>query len=88
MPQVGDDDLLVRVRAASLNAGDLDYLYLRPPMARLATGLRTPKSGGLGRDLGGEVESAGKDVTTLKAGDEVSADMTLELPHSSTPATT
>ncbi len=77
MPQVGDDDVLVRVRAASLNAGDLDYMYGRPPMARLATGLRTPKNRGLGLDLAGKVEAVGKDVTKLKAGDDVFGDMTL-----------
>ncbi len=77
IPQVGDDDVLVRVRAASLNAGDLDYMYGRPPMARLATGLRTPKNRGLGLDLAGEVEAVGNDVARLKVGDEVFGDMTL-----------
>ncbi len=77
MPQVGDEDVLVRVRAASLNAGDLDYMYGRPPMARLATGLRVPKNRGLGLDVAGEVQAVGKDVTQLKVGDEVFGDMTM-----------
>ncbi len=60
MPQVRGDDVLVLVRAASLNAGALDYLYGRPPMARPATGPRTPKNRGLGLDLAGPVEAVDK----------------------------
>ena len=62
MPDVGDDGVLVRIRAASLNAADLDYLYGRPLLTRMGTGVRRPKNHGLGLDAAGEVEAVGKDV--------------------------
>ena len=76
MPVVGDDGVLVRVRAASLNAADLDYLYGKPLLTRMGTGLRTPRNRGLGLDAAGQVEAIGRDVTTVKPGDEVFGDMT------------
>lgn len=76
MPQVRDGDLLVRVRAASLNAADLDYLYGRPGIARLATGLRGPRNRGLGLDVAGQVVAVGDNVRGFQPGDEVYGDMT------------
>jgi len=76
MPLVGDDGVLVRVRAASLNAADLDYLYGRPLLTRMGTGFRKPKNRGLGLDAAGEVAVVGKDVTRFKPGDEVFGDLT------------
>jgi NADPH:quinone reductase-like Zn-dependent oxidoreductase len=76
MPHAGDGDLLVRVRAASLNAADLDYLYGRPGVARLATGLRGPRNRGLGLDVAGHVMAIGRAVTGFQPGDEVYGDMT------------
>jgi NADPH:quinone reductase-like Zn-dependent oxidoreductase len=75
-PVVGDADVLVRVRAASLNQGDLDYLYGRPSLTRMGTGLRTPRYRGLGFDAAGQVEAVGGRVTRFKPGDEVFADLT------------
>jgi NADPH:quinone reductase-like Zn-dependent oxidoreductase len=75
-PVVGDADVLVRVRAASLNQGDLDYLYGRPSLTRMGTGLRTPRYRGLGFDAAGQVEAVGRRVTRFKPGDEVFADLT------------
>ena len=76
MPVVGDDGVLVRVRAASLNAADLDYLYGKPLLTRMGTGLRRPRNRGLGLDVAGQVEAVGRDVTAVKPGDEVFGDMT------------
>ncbi len=76
VPVVGDDGVLVRVRAASLNAADLDYLYGKPLLTRMGTGLLKPRNRGLGLDVAGQVEAVGRDVTTLKPGDEVFGDMT------------
>jgi NADPH:quinone reductase-like Zn-dependent oxidoreductase len=76
MPAVGDDSVLVRVRAASLNAADLDYLYGKPFLTRMGTGLRTPRNRGLGLDAAGQVEAVGKDVTQFQPGDEVFGDLT------------
>jgi NADPH:quinone reductase-like Zn-dependent oxidoreductase len=75
-PVVNDDDVLVRVRAGSLNADDLEYLYGRSPFTRIATGLRKPRIHGLGVDVAGQVEAVGKDVTQLRQGDEVFGNMT------------
>jgi len=75
-PVVGDDGVLVRVRAASLNAADLDYLYGRPLLTRMGTGFRKPKNRGLGLDAAGQVEAVGKAVTQFKPGDEVFGDLT------------
>jgi NADPH:quinone reductase-like Zn-dependent oxidoreductase len=76
VPVVGDDGVLVRVRAASLNAADLDYLYGKPLLTRMGTGLRTPRNRGLGLDAAGQVEAVGRDVTTMKPGDDVFGDLT------------
>ena len=75
-PVPNDDEILVRVRASSLNQGDLDYLYGKPFLTRMGTGLRVPRRPGLGFDAAGEVEAVGKDVTRFKRGDSVFADLT------------
>ena len=76
MPVVKDQDVLVRVRAASLNADDLEYIYGKSPFTRIATGLRKPRIRGLGVDVAGQVEAVGKNVTRFKEGDEVFGNMT------------
>ena len=70
-PEAGEDSVLVRVRAASLNR--LDWYGLKGPlMVRVAGGgLRKPKDGGIGVDFAGTVEAVGAGVTHLKPGDEV-----------------
>lgn len=75
-PAVGEGDVLVRVRASSLNQGDLDYLYGRPLLTRMGTGLRKPRKGGLGFDAAGQVEAVGKKVTRFRPGDGVFGDLT------------
>jgi len=75
-PEVGADGVLVRVRAASLNQGDLDYLYGRPFLTRMGIGLRTPRHRGLGFDVAGQVEAVGKKGMQFKPGDEVFGDLT------------
>jgi NADPH:quinone reductase-like Zn-dependent oxidoreductase len=74
-PVVSDTTVLVRVRAASLNSGDLESLYGKPLIARGA-GLRKPRHLGLGVDVAGEVEAVGKAVTEFHPGDEVFGDLT------------
>ena len=76
MPVPKDDEVLVRVRASSVNMGDLDYLYGRPWVARLGTGLRGPKNKALGLDIAGVVASVGARVTRFHPGDEVFGDLT------------
>jgi NADPH:quinone reductase-like Zn-dependent oxidoreductase len=75
-PVAGGDGVLVRVRAASLNQGDLDYLYGRPFLTRMGTGLRKPRHRGLGFDVAGQVEAVGEKATRFKPGDEVFSDLT------------
>ncbi|MGW0195601.1 NAD(P)-dependent alcohol dehydrogenase [Nonomuraea sp. NPDC003201] len=70
-PEIGDDDVLVRVRAASVNAGDWHLLRGLPYIFRAQAGLTRPKAHLLGGDLAGEVVAAGKNVTALRPGDEV-----------------
>ncbi|MEW1840394.1 NAD(P)-dependent alcohol dehydrogenase [Nonomuraea angiospora] len=70
-PEIGDDDVLIRVRAASVNAGDWHLLRGLPYIFRAQAGLTRPKSPLLGADLAGEVVAAGGSVTALRPGDEV-----------------
>ena len=70
VPTVGDHDLLVRVRAASLNPADWHLVNGLPHISRLQVGLR-PKVAGLGVDLAGEVVEVGGAVTSFQPGDEV-----------------
>jgi len=75
-PLVTDQDVLVRVRASSLNADDLEYLYGKSPFTRMAIGLRKPRIRGLGVDVAGQVEAVGRAVTNFHEGDEVFGNMT------------
>ena len=70
-PLVKDDEVLVRVRAAAVNPPDWAGVHGEPYIVRLAYGVRRPKHGVRGTDLAGVVEAVGKDVTRLRAGDEV-----------------
>src|SRR5215468_443995 len=69
-PVPRDDEVLIRVRAASVNP--VDRLFRgKPYVLRLMTGLRKPKDSRVGTDVAGEVESVGTKVTCFKVGDEV-----------------
>jgi NADPH:quinone reductase-like Zn-dependent oxidoreductase len=70
-PDIGDDEVLVRVHAASIHVGDWILMTGVPYVMRLATGLRRPKHRVPGTDVAGTVESVGKDVRGLRPGDEV-----------------
>jgi NADPH:quinone reductase-like Zn-dependent oxidoreductase len=69
------DQVLVRVRAASVNRADLDGLGPRPGFIRPVIGLRAPRNTRMGIDVAGVVESVGANVTRFRPGDEVFADM-------------
>jgi NADPH:quinone reductase-like Zn-dependent oxidoreductase len=71
MPVAGDDDVLVRVRAASVNPLDFHFMRGTPYLVRAVAGLRRPRFNGLGADMAGQVEAVGKNVTEFNAGDEV-----------------
>jgi NADPH:quinone reductase-like Zn-dependent oxidoreductase len=70
-PQIGDDEILVRVNAASVHVGDWILMTGSPFVMRMATGLRKPKNPVPGTDVAGTVEAVGKDVQRLRPGDEV-----------------
>jgi NADPH:quinone reductase-like Zn-dependent oxidoreductase len=68
-PVPNDDQLLVRVRAVSVNP--LDLTIRGPWLIRPILGMRKPKDTRLGVDYAGVVEAVGKNVTQFKPGDEV-----------------
>jgi NADPH:quinone reductase-like Zn-dependent oxidoreductase len=70
-PMPTDDEVLVRVRAASLNMADWYAMTGRPYVARMQEGLRKPKTNRLGVDYAGTVEAVGRDVTEFRPADEV-----------------
>jgi len=73
-PVPKENEVLVRVHAASVNARDWHYLRGDPYLARLTApdmGLRAPKQRILGTDFAGRVEAVGARVTRLRPGDEV-----------------
>jgi NADPH:quinone reductase-like Zn-dependent oxidoreductase len=70
-PLVGDDQVLVKVRAASVNPLDWHYMRGTPYLVRTQAGLLKPKDSRLGVDFAGQVEAVGKTVTEFAPGDEV-----------------
>lgn len=73
VPVAKDDEVLVRVRAASANPRDWHLMRGLPYIVRPQIGLRRPKSDVLGSDIALQVEAVGKDVTRFRPGDEVFA---------------
>jgi NADPH:quinone reductase-like Zn-dependent oxidoreductase len=71
MPAVADDEVLVRVRAASVNPVDWHTMTGTPYVARVGMGLLKPKSARLGTDFAGVVEAIGGGVSRFRPGDEV-----------------
>jgi NADPH:quinone reductase-like Zn-dependent oxidoreductase len=69
------DEVLVRVRAASVNRADLDGLKPKPGFMRLFMGIRAPRNHEVGIDAAGVVEAIGPDVTRFEPGDEVMTDL-------------
>jgi NADPH:quinone reductase-like Zn-dependent oxidoreductase len=70
-PAPKDNEILIRVHAASVNALDFHTMRGLPYIGRIVTGLRKPKNTRPGVDLAGQVEAVGKEVTRFQSGDEV-----------------
>ena len=73
-PTPKDDEVLVRVHASSINAGNMFPVSGKPFLARMSSGLLRPKHLNPGSDVAGQVEAVGANVTQFKAGDEVFGD--------------
>ena len=74
-PVPSEGEVLVRVRAASVNRADLDGMKPRPGFMRLFMGIRAPRDHRIGVDVAGVVEAVGSGVTRFQPGDQVFADM-------------
>src|SRR6266704_3252165 len=71
-PELGGDEVLVRVLAASAHIGDWHFMTGLPYLFRIAgSGLRGPKTRVRGTDVAGRVEAVGKDVTRFQPDDEL-----------------
>ena len=70
-PTAGDDEVLVKVHAASVNPLDWHYMRGSPYIMRLGTGLGTPNNTSMGVDFAGTIETIGKNVRRFKLGDGV-----------------
>jgi NADPH:quinone reductase-like Zn-dependent oxidoreductase len=70
-PVPKDDEILIEVRAASVNPLDWHFMRGTPYIVHIAAGLRKPKDQRLGVDVAGQVEAVGRNVTQFKAGDAV-----------------
>lgn len=74
-PVPGDNEVLIKIYASSLNAADWHIMRGDPSLARLFLGLLKPKYKILGADIAGQVEAVGKSVTQFKPGDNVFGDL-------------
>jgi NADPH:quinone reductase-like Zn-dependent oxidoreductase len=72
-PLTKENEVLVRVHAAALNAGDIFSMRGSPWLARFSVGFPKPKDYILGWDMAGRVEAVGEQVTRFRPGDEVFA---------------
>ena len=70
-PEIADDEVLVRVHAASIHIGDWVLMTGVPYVMRMMTGLGKPKNRVPGTDIAGTVEAVGPQVKSLRPGDEV-----------------
>ncbi|MCP4134092.1 MAG: NAD(P)-dependent alcohol dehydrogenase [bacterium] len=70
-PAPKDNEVLIKVHAATVNRSDCAMLWAKPFFMRFATGLFKPKNPILGTDFAGIIEAVGKDATLFNIGDKV-----------------
>src|SRR5205807_1839537 len=70
-PTPKDNEVLVKVHAASVNAADWHLMRGTPFLARFVNGLQKPKNTKLGADVAGRIEAVGRNVTQFQGGDDV-----------------
>ncbi|MDQ2661024.1 MAG: NAD(P)-dependent alcohol dehydrogenase [Actinomycetota bacterium] len=73
-PTPAVDEVLIRVQAVAVSAGDAFIMRGVPSAVRLAFGLRHPKRSIIGRDIAGVIEAVGSGVTKFRVGDPVYAE--------------
>ena len=71
IPTPKDNEVLIRVYAATVNRTDCGILWAKPFIMRFFTGLFKPKLLSTGTDFAGKIEAVGKNVSNFKAGDKV-----------------
>ena len=76
-PVPGDDEVLIKIYAAAVTAGDSIVVKGEPFVTRFATGLRKPKNTIPGKEMAGRVEAVGGNVTQFQPGDEVFGDLSV-----------
>jgi len=74
-PTPKDNEVLIKVQAASVNSTDWGFLEGKPFLVRLMYGLLKPKTKILGCDIAGRVEAVGRNVKQFQPGDEVFGDI-------------
>jgi NADPH:quinone reductase-like Zn-dependent oxidoreductase len=74
-PTPKENEVLIKIYAVAVNAGDWHLLRAEPFLVRLQSGLFKPKHTILGADIAGRVEAVGKDVKRFKVGDDVFGDI-------------
>lgn len=74
-PVPKDDEVLVKVRTASINSWDWDMIMGKPFLVKVLTGFSKPRKPIIGADIAGVVEATGKNVQYFKPGDEVFGDI-------------
>ncbi len=70
-PTLAENEVLIKVFAATVNRTDCAMLRAKPFIMRFLTGLLKPNQPVLGTDFAGQIESVGKNVSSLKVGDKV-----------------
>ena len=83
-PMPKDNEVLIKVHAATVTAGDCELRSLKLPILfrlpiRFYMGFRQPNDKILGQELAGEIEAVGKNVTRFKQGDQIFASMSTML---------
>jgi NADPH:quinone reductase-like Zn-dependent oxidoreductase len=76
-PSPKEDELLIRIHAAAITAGDVIVLKGEPFVTRFVTGLQKPKNTIPGKEMAGRVEAVGGNVTQFQPGDEVYGDLSV-----------
>ncbi len=76
-PTPKEDEVLIKIHAAAITAGDVIVLKGEPFVTRFVTGLQKPKNTIPGKEMAGRVEAVGENITQFQPGDEVFGDLSV-----------